>query len=301
MRVNPVLNIEMKRHARTLKCCWIFFGVNLLLGLIFLVSYFSIVGEESYLTLGDYRYMIQCYTIMAYALFGVLCLVVPGISGTTLTREREKNTMDILLSTQLKPWRIISGKLMVSLWMILLILISSYPMISILMMLGEVSLADLIWLTASLFLIGIFMGSIGIFFSAVCKASNRAVICTYVVVLGITVGTPAMVGFLSYLMSIRMEQMEIYQQVNLGKWIYILLLNPLTIFLGVLSKQVGSGNELLVICNNFGTYSEDFLVTHMSAIAAILQLAVAILLLFLAARRLNSGTSAGGLRRLLRG
>lgn len=286
MHINPVLNIEMKRHARTLKCCWVFFGVNLLLGFIFLICYLSVVGKEQYLTVGHYRYMVQCYVIMAYALFGMLCLLLPGIAGSAITREREKNTLDILLSTQLSPFKIVWGKLQVSLWMLLLIILSAFPMISIIMVLGEVSLLDLLNLTASIVLAGIFIGSISIFCSSICKASNRAVLCSYVMVLGITVGTIVAIRLAAFLVEIRMEQGEIYQQVDIGGWIYLLLCNPLVSFFGFLSKQVGNGSELLEICNTVGNYSNDFVVNHMCEIAVIVQMLIAGCLLYVSAKRL---------------
>lgn len=286
MHMNPVWNIEMKRHARTLKCCWVFFGVNLLLGIIFLVSYFSIVGKENYLTVGHYRYMMQCYVIMAYALFCTLCLLLPGLSGSAITREREKNTLDILLSTQLSSVKIVWGKLLVSLWMIVLIVISAFPIISIIMILGEVSLLDLLKLTISIILSGIFIGSIGIFCSAFCKASNRAVICSYVAVLTVTVGNLVLIRMLSFLMEIRMEQIGNYDKVDIGAWIYLLLFNPLVSFFGFLSGQVGNGSEILEICNSVGDYSGNFIVKHLCGCSIFVQMAVAVILLYIAAKKI---------------
>ncbi len=277
----------MKRHARTLKCCWVFFGVNLLLGIIFLISYFSIVGRDHYLTVGHYRYMVQCYVIMSYALFGSLCLLLPGLTGSAITREREKNTLDILLSTQLSPLKIVWGKLLVSLWMIVLIVISAFPMISVIMVLGEVSILDLLKLTISIVVAGIFIGSIGIFCSAFCKASNRSMIWSYVAVMGVTIGTLVFTRMIVFLMQIHMEQMEIYQQVDIGGWIYVLLLNPLVSFFGFLSQQVGNGSELLEICNMIGNYSDDFVVTHMCGCAVFVQMTIAVLLLYISAKKLR--------------
>ncbi len=287
MHINPVLNIEMKRHARTLKCCWVFFGVNLLLGVIFLVSYFSIVGRDNYLTVGHYRYMVQCYVIMAYALFGALCLLLPGLAGSAITREREKNTLDILLSTQLSPLKIVWGKLLVSLWMIVLIIVSAFPMISVIMVLGEVSVFDLLKLTVSIVLAGIFIGSIGIFCSAMSKASNRGIICSYVAVIGVTVGTLIVTRMIAFLTEVRMEQMELYGQVDIGGWIYVLLLNPLVSFFGFLSRQVGNGSELLEICNMIGNYSDNFIVTHLCGCAVLVQMGVSALLLWISAKKLK--------------
>ncbi len=287
MHINPILNIEMKRHARSLKCCWVFFGINLLLGIIFLVSYFSIVGGKTYMNMGHYHYMVQSYVIMAYALFAALCLVLPGIAGAAITREREKNTLDMLLSTQLAPFKIVCGKLWVSLWLLCLILISALPMLSIIMALGVVSIFDLMKLALSLIFVGVFIGSISIFCSAMCRASNRAVLCSYAIVLICTVGTIALPRVMTFLLDFRMAELQSATYTDIGAWIYVLLLNPLVGFFGILSRQVGNGNEVLEICSLMGDYENDFVVNHLWECSIVLQMLLAVLLLYIAAKRLR--------------
>ena len=81
-----------------------------------------------------------------------------------------------------------------------------------------------------------------------------------------------------YVLEIRAEQMGYFEGVDMGKWIYLLYLNPLVIYFGLLSRQVGSGSELLQICNHFGEYSNNFGVLHM---------AISVILLYLAGKHIN--------------
>lgn len=68
MRKNPVLENEMKRYTRNMKCAWIILGVNHVLAL-FALSHRWVSGRENYMTILQYRFPIQCYVLMGYGLF----------------------------------------------------------------------------------------------------------------------------------------------------------------------------------------------------------------------------------------
>ena len=55
MRMNPVLENEMKRNTRSMRISWIVFGVNLLLTIMSIAAYFGTVGRVGYLSSGQLR------------------------------------------------------------------------------------------------------------------------------------------------------------------------------------------------------------------------------------------------------
>lgn len=287
MKMNPVLENEMKRNMRSMKSSWVIFGVNLLLTVVAVAVYFEAGGPKEYLASGQYRFPVQCYMMMAYVLFTMVCLLVPGIAGGSIAIERERRTLDILLTTHLSPWKIIIGKLESSLSMIFLISFSALPAVSLILVFGGVTVVDLLMLVFILVVSGIFIGSVGIFCSAVMKKTTVATITSYVIIIMLIVGTAAILWAAHYVLQIRAEQMGNYGQVDIGGWIFLLLLNPLMSYFGLLSRQVGSGYELLQICSDLGDYSGNFGVTHMLAISIIVQLAISAVLLFLAGKNIN--------------
>ena len=121
MRQNPVLENEMKRYTRNMKCAWIILGVNLVLALFALIAQMGLSGRENYMTILQYRFPIQCYVLMGYGLFLAICILIPGLAGGSIAGERERKTLDLLLTTHLSPWKIILGKLESSLCLIFLI------------------------------------------------------------------------------------------------------------------------------------------------------------------------------------
>lgn len=287
MQMNPVLENEMKQTMRSIKSAWVILGVNLVMTIVAMVTYFGTGGKEKYLSAGQYQFPVQCYMMMAYALFIMICVLVPGISGGAIAIERERKTLDILLTTHLSPWKIIIGKLESSLCFIFLIAFSSLPVIALILVFGGVTVFDLLALVLILVVSGIFIGSMGIFCSAVIKKTTVATICAYVAMLFFTLGTIAILVVSNKVMAVRAEQMGNYGGVDMGGWIYLLCLNPLIIYFGMLSRQVGNGYELLQICNQFGNYSNDFGVIHMLAISVAVQLAVSMILLVLAGKNIN--------------
>lgn len=287
MRMNPVLENEMKRNMRSMKSSWVVFGINLLLTIISVAAYFGTASPGGYLSSGQYRYPVKCYMIIAYTLFFMICLLVPGITGGSIAIERERKTLDILLTTHLSPWKIVFGKLESSLSMIFLIAFSTLPAVSLILIFGGVSVIDLLSLVVILVISGIFIGSIGIFCSAMIRKSTVATVVSYVIVMMLILGTVAVLMAGYYFLEIREQQMGIYDSVNMGNWIYLLLLNPLCSYFGLLSHQVGSGNELLEICSYFGEYSGSTGVRHMLLISILAQILLSAILLYAAGKNIN--------------
>lgn len=287
MRMNPVLENEMKRNMRSMKSSWVVFGINLLLTIISVAAYFGTASPGGYLSSGQYRYPVKCYMIIAYTLFFMICLLVPGITGGSIAIERERKTLDILLTTHLSPWKIVFGKLESSLSMIFLIAFSTLPAVSLILIFGGVSVIDLLSLVVILVISGIFIESIGIFCSAMIRKSTVATVVSYVIVMMLILGTVAVLMAGYYFLEIRAQQMGIYDSVNMGNWIYLLLLNPLCSYFGLLSHQVGSGNELLEICSYFGEYSGSTGVRHMLLISILVQILLSAILLYAAGKNIN--------------
>lgn len=287
MRMNPVLENEMKRNMRSMNSSWVVFGINLLLTIISVAAYFGTASPGGYLSSGQYRYPVKCYMIIAYTLFFMICLLVPGITGGSIAIERERKTLDILLTTHLSPWKIVFGKLESSLSMIFLIGFSTLPAVSLILIFGGVSVIDLLSLVVILVISGIFIGSIGIFCSAMIRKSTVATVVSYVIVMMLILGTVAVLMAGYYFLEIRAQQMGIYDSVNMGNWIYLLLLNPLCSYFGLLSHQVGSGNELLEICSYFGEYSGSTGVRHMLLISILVQILLSAILLYAAGKNIN--------------
>ena len=248
MRLNPVFEKEMKRNSRSSRISWIIFVCNLLLAVVAFVCYFGESSQLGYLAPVSYSVPMNCYILMTYLLFILVVLSVPAVAGGSISLEREKKTLDVLLTTNLNPWRIITGKLEASLGVVLILTVSALPVLSLVVVFGGIGLGGLLLMAGGLLLTGIFVGSIGIFCSVVFKRTTLATVLSYVIVVFLVVGICACTGLAYYAGLLQQEMTAAYQQIDVGGVIYLLLFNPFTSFAGIISRQLGNGREMEQLC-----------------------------------------------------
>lgn len=287
MNRNPVFEMEIKKNTRSVRISWIISVCNLLFGAIALICFFGESSIRGYMTPGSYTMPMRCYMMMAYLLFFLLLLTVPVIAGTSISLERERRTLDLLLTTHLNPWKIILGKLEASLGIIFVIAFSSMPALALIMVFGGIGLWDLLVLVLILMAFGIFVGSIGIFCSVVFKKTTVATLMAYVIVMLFVVGTIAAVSMIYYLQVLHGKGMEEAVSPDVGGAVFLFLLNPFLTFSGLISQQIGSGKELSMLCGLFGDYSDSWMVNHMIPLSVLVQLAMSIIFLTTAGKKLN--------------
>ena len=155
------------------------------------------------------------------------------------------------------------------------------------MIFGGISILDLFSLILSLIITGIFLGSISIFCSAVIKRTTMATILAYIITIALTLGMVMAFVWGYFAKEIYTENaMELFRP-GFGPWIYLLYLNPLVIYYGMLIRQSGNGYELIQICNYLSDYSNDFGIEHMVMIAVVVQLVISVILIYVAGRKID--------------
>lgn len=175
---NPVLVKEVKLRFRSLKS---FTGILFYLiamsifvfGFIFLTTSFSGSGffrpEQSYLL----------FVLLTFIQLGLILFITPGLTAGTISTEREKQTLNILLTTSQTSRQIILGKLSSSIAFLLLMLIAGLPIYSLVFLFGGISPGQL-GLIFLFFILTIFaVGSIGVMFSTITKKTIVSMIATY--------------------------------------------------------------------------------------------------------------------------
>lgn len=276
-----------------MKCSLLVFIVNLMLLVVAVGSCFGIGGNESYLNAVQHKLPVQSYMVMGYTLFILISFIVPGLSAGAISLEKERKSMDLLLVTPMNPWKIVIGKLEAVIFIVGLIVISSFPVFGLLLAFGGISIFDLVTMVIVLAVTGIYLGSIGIFFSVLMKKTTRASIMTYIAVVFVIAGTIGLLVMIYYLLETQAMAQNVYTEASVGGWIYVLLLNPLICFYGLLTSQVGTGSELVQICNTFGVYSENIILNHLFPCAMVVQLILSVILLYFSGKLLLPLKKAG--------
>lgn len=238
INTNPVYQLEVKASARTVKLCALILVFNGFLALISFLILSDMMEQSLYTGTMEYEGLINMYSIMSYIEFGMFMLVIPSSTSGSISGEKERRTLDILLTSKMSTYSIVIGKLMASLNMLMLLAVSSLPVLSIVFIFGGITIVDLIVMLITLMISGIFVGSIGILFSAVCKKTTTATVLSYSSVLALIAGTYVL-NYLVYHLTSAGERADGVRRV-----IYCFLVNPAVTYSTLISAQVANQDIL---------------------------------------------------------
>ncbi|WJH37589.1 ABC transporter permease [Paenibacillus sp. CC-CFT747] len=198
------------------------------------------------------------FYFLSCAQLGLIAFMTPGLTAGIVSGEREKQTLNMLLTTQQSSTTIIVSKLVSSLSFMLLVIVATMPVYSIVFLFGGISPSQLIKVFLFYLFIMFVLGAFGIMFSTLFKKTVISIIVTYGFTLFIFAGTGMLYLFF----------MEVMQRAYRGttppsySWVgYILGFNPaaalLSLFEPGISRSVfrvtGSNNaqppvELWEVC-----------------------------------------------------
>lgn len=193
IRINPVYGKEIKLKVRSVKFAIIIFLFNLMLGIIAITG-FEVMFNMHLNPYVDYSGAAKVFYILISMEIIAVMFLVPAFTAGSIAGEREKQTLDILLTTVLTPEKIVMGKLLSSISMVLLLVVSSLPIISIVFTIGGVGMEDLVQFMLAILVISFFIGSMGMLASTVLKKTVPAMVCSMVEVMLVCVGTVIMIG-----------------------------------------------------------------------------------------------------------
>ena len=201
---NPIVLRDLRSTMRGTRAFWFQGAYLFLLGVLAVTGYamstgqdfvgsitgahragqvFSIVDAQSKLQ--------QFYYFIFITLAGLITLIAPALTATSVSDERQRQSLDLLVTTPLSAPEMLLGKLMSSLAFLGLLLALSLPASVLCVLLGGATAWDLLRVYVLLAVDAVVLASIGLYFSCACKNSLHAVIWTYVAVaafVGITFG-----------------------------------------------------------------------------------------------------------------
>ncbi|MFF2888177.1 ABC transporter permease [Paenibacillus sp. NPDC057967] len=188
--INPVLDKEFRLRMRTPRAMWTLFFYLIAIGLlafaaIYLTQEMSGRGGVSF----NPEQSKVLFYFLAMAQLGLVAFMAPGLTAGVISGEREKQTLNLLLTTQQSSATIIISKLLSSLSFMVLIVFSTIPIYSMVFLYGGISPKQMVLVFLFYLFIMLVLGSFGIFFSTLLKKTMLSVISTYGVTLFLFVGT----------------------------------------------------------------------------------------------------------------
>ena len=273
--MNPILKRDMAvsaRNSRTAVIITVFNGVLALVALAYMA--FAVVRMHR---TGEVQYSVfmTVFRYMAWIEAGMIFFVMPAQTSGSISGERERRTLDLILTTRMTEIDIIFGKLLTALLTISVLIVSSAPVVALVFVFGGITMKDMLILFFSLFITALLTGSIGIFFSALSPRTSLATAAAY--------GAEGILMFGSFGFGVLMHGLSSAAETSALP----LLISPLFTFAAALYRMTGETGAGIFAGGSQADIarlaSSDFFPAGTA-----LQILTALLLLFLSARILKN-------------
>ena len=281
MKINPILRNECKLTVRTWKFPLLVLIYTVLISLIGTFVYSQLINDSFYKGM-SLSTPIILYIILVFGQCFLLMFIVPSMTSTLISSEREKQTLEVLLSSKISTLQIVLGKLFSVVSKMIILIFLSLPVYGITFLIGGIKLQYLFYLSIFLIVSTIFIGAIGIFFSTIIKSSKGATAATYGAVLFIIVGI-IIIASVIYYSNLERNMMQGIKTV----FPFFAILSPISGLISLLSKQVGlyvltsSGVPIVSAISTMNNFH------NVMVMSIIIQLAIAVILILLSAYFLN--------------
>ncbi|WP_139998530.1 ABC transporter permease [Paenibacillus paridis] len=232
--INPVLNKEFKLRMRTPRAMWTLFFYLFAIGLMALSAiYLTEINSGGGQSFNPEESKVLFY-FLSMAQLGLIAFMAPGLTAGVISGEREKQTLNLLLTTQQSSATIVLSKLVSSLSFMVLIVVSTIPVYSMMFLYGGISPSQLILVFLFYLFIMFVLGSFGILFSSLFKRTMISVIVTYGVTLFIFGGTA-----LLFFVVVNMVEQNPYSNTASYSWVgHFIAWNPVAALYSILDPSI---------------------------------------------------------------
>ncbi len=295
MRWNPIVKKDLQVSARSMRISWGVFAYEAVLTMAFLLA-LAVIQQESrsiYTTGNVYGYLIYLFPVLSVAQVCIVALIVPVITASSISGEKERQTFDIMLTTCMLPFSIVLGKVATAVLRILFFVAAGMPIMALAFVAGGLSWSYLFYFVLTIILLSLLSGSIGILCSSLCRRSITAVVLSYVFYFFIYILT-----FLPVILRALLTDGE-----RMGESMLILLINPF-VFFEEFFMQLMTGESLFGVSgSNFSKSEVGFITYNLSQgkawlfLSAACILVLSVLFMLAAAWKVNPMHSSSGKKR----
>lgn len=290
--INPILERELKTRMRTWKTALLIFGYLVLLGIVVAFAFFAESMSYRYGSYGfDPTFVTGIYTAIALFQLGLLMFILPIFTATSISGEKERQTFDLLICTDISPWTIIFGKMSAALSFVFLLVFAALPFTGVILLFGGVTIWDLTKVMMFYMATAFMVSSIGMFCTTHFKRNIASIVMSYII-FGVSLFIPfILIATISILLSSPMQTQAMQTFIEDYAHEIITLLFASNPFFGMSSLLTGGtfGASLGYMFNSMGTASTTFMryITPWMA-NVIYYILVSGVLLFLTKRKLTT-------------
>jgi ABC-type transport system involved in multi-copper enzyme maturation permease subunit len=233
---NPLLQKEFRQRMRTSRAPYVISGYLLsMTALTFLLIYENVQAQ---LVLFQPAKSEQVFVTLSLLQLTVVAFLTPAFAANSISGERERRTLVVLLTTPLSPIGILAGKVLSSCALLALLLVVTLPLYSLVFLLGGAVPQEVLSVFAFQLFIIVLIATYSVMWSTLALRSGWSTVLSYATVAWMTIVT-GVVGF----------ALKVFYANNpisfyAAKWANLLLcLNPLWIEAALENALPGVGGN----------------------------------------------------------
>ncbi|MBX0331493.1 ABC transporter permease [Oscillochloris sp. ZM17-4] len=119
----------------------------------------------------------------------LMVFLAPATTVHAISREHERGTFELLMSTPISAIQLIGGKLIAAMAFLLLLLLAATPVFSLVLLFGGVMLSDLARVLLITLATAFLGGTFGLCCSAITRQTANATLLCYAVLISVVMGT----------------------------------------------------------------------------------------------------------------
>ncbi len=292
MKMNPIYKRETMVSARSFRLALVLLAFNGILALVALLNMYSTLAQVRLTAEIQYSSFLNLYMFVAILEFIMLIFIMPALTAGSICGERERRTLELMMTTKLTPADIVIGKLMASLSTMGLLVLSSLPVFATVFVYGGVTLKDVAWLLLCYCAAALFAGSLGICCSAVFHKTTLSTVAAYGLLVLVVLGTLGINQFALYMNRVHADAYlvsagQTAAQVTSGNFLYLLLLNPVATLVMTLLRLAGQNQTGMMASNWLGNHQMNVMESNWIGVSIAVQLCMAAIFIAFAVRALQ--------------
>jgi ABC-2 type transport system permease protein len=259
MKINPIYKREMAVGSKSSRLALVITVFNAALALVILMYINAVLNQAKNAGGVQYSSFLSAFRYAAWIEFIMILFIMPSQTAGCISGERERKTLDLILTTQMKPSDIILGKLMTAFSTAFVIVLSGVPVIAMTFAYGGIRALDFLIVVLSLLTEAFFAGSMGIWFSAFCRRTPVAMAAAYGAVALLSGGTFGINMLFKNFTAASSETVS------------LLLFSPVSTFYAAVSSVTGAYDAAGLLSSWFGVRDIPFLTGHWFLLGTVLQ------------------------------
>lgn len=293
MRINPILSKELTISSRSIKMSIHLMLYNLVLGGIAIITLMVLHSASEY-DGADYQALMALFPILATLQCFIILFMIPILTASSIAGERERQTLDVMLTTPISPFSIVLGKVFTAMAQVLMYVLSSIPVMSLAFIIGGMSWSYILGFIAMVIYASFYVGAVGVYCSAKRKKTITSVISSLIILAVVMIFT--LVAFFIHIGLIQsayyennMNNSTMTTGPNFGYTPLWVLFNPaVPVANYVIKAFFGYGIENLDgSVKDYLPQAMYFLVQHWNVCAVIVNLLVALFFVWRASKNIN--------------